>query len=194
MEPIIPDICDRLRADTADAHERLEQDLGLLQPPLSRARFARLLQRFHAFHRAWEPAVAARLADPAFFEPRRRLALLEADLAALGCPAGQADGTPAAVDRLTVSVAAAWGSLYVLEGSTMGGQIIARRLAGETWLPAGGLRYFTPYESAGPMWQAFRARIRAVSSPGADPEILASARATFALLHAWLRPAFAVPA
>lgn len=47
----------RLRVATADAHRRLENDLDLLAPPLSRARFTSLLLRWRGFHAVWEPAM-----------------------------------------------------------------------------------------------------------------------------------------
>jgi heme oxygenase len=189
MQSTDPDICLRLREETADAHARLERDLDLLAEPLARGRFIAVLQGFHAFHQSWEPAMAAGLRDPAFFDPRRRLALLEADLAALGCGVVHLGACPAAA-QLAATLAAAMGSLYVMEGSTLGGQLIARRLAGEAWLPEGGLRYFTPYGAAtGAMWQAFRERIRAVATPANQAEIVAGARATFELLRDLLAPA-----
>lgn len=182
------DICLQLRKETAESHERLERNLDLLGPPISRGRFVTLLRGFHGFHRTWEPAMAACLADPGFTGPRQRLPLLEADLAALGAAPGEA--ACAAAGGLCDSPAAAMGSLYVLEGATLGGQVIARRLAGEAWLPPAGLTYFTPYGGkTSAMWQEFRARIRDIATDANRPEIVAAARATFDLLHDWLVPA-----
>jgi heme oxygenase (biliverdin-IX-beta and delta-forming) len=173
-------IVDRLRAGTADAHRALEARLGLLDPPLDRARFIAALRGFQAFHLAWEPRMEALLGDPAFLAPRRKLALLAADLDRLGAGAA----SPIMVDMAWLSgPSQAWGSLYVMEGSTLGGQVISKALRGADWAPPGGLRYFNPYgrETAG-MWRAFRERI-AEASLGVDPEAAVSAaRRTFAVL------------
>ena len=69
-----------------------------------------------------EPRVAALLDEDAFLAPRRRSPLARQDLAALGAE-------PDAALRFDLDVlddaAAAWGSLYVVEGSTLGGLVIS---------------------------------------------------------------------
>lgn len=87
------DLLVRLREGTAGSHSRLEEALGLLNPPLARDRFVVLLERFHGFHVVWEPAVALWF-EPAFLSPRRRTHLLEADLASLGRPVEAAHPLP----------------------------------------------------------------------------------------------------
>ncbi|MBI1180092.1 MAG: biliverdin-producing heme oxygenase [Alphaproteobacteria bacterium] len=175
---------DELRRATASSHAGLERALessGLLSGPPGGA----LLERFYGFHAAWEPAMAAGLGDDALFEPRRRLALLEADLHDLG-------RTPAELARLPRCIAAAGlaaaphGSLYVLEGATLGGQVIRRRLhARGTPCP----RYFNPYGAAtGAMWSALKARLRGATTMEGRAAMTAAAVATFELLHDWLRP------
>jgi len=174
----------RLRAETAPAHARLEQALDLLRPPLSPARFADLLDRFHAFHRVWEPAVAARL-DPALLAGRAKLDLLESDLRRLGRAPSRA---ACPLDPgLTRTPAAALGSLYVLEGATLGGQVIGRALRATDW--GGGLRYFEAYGAGTKaMWAAFKVFVELNSGKHAD-EIVSGAVATFDFLTAWLAPA-----
>lgn len=183
------DLLVRLREGTAGSHARLEEALALLSLPPARDRFAVLLERFHGFHAVWEPAIAPWF-EPAFLAPRRRTGLLEADLAALGRPVATAPPPSCAVAaELGQSAERALGSLYVMEGSTLGGQVIARHLATAGW--PGDLRYFDPYgRGTGGMWAAFKAMIAQRSSAVADPQIMAGAIATFDLLQDWLRPAF----
>jgi heme oxygenase len=81
------------------------------------------------------------------------------------------------------------GSMYVLEGATLGGRFVARHLECILGLSDGlGYSFFRPYgEELGRMWQAFGEVISAHSSPEADPAIIASAVETFESLGRWLR-------
>lgn len=182
-------LLDALRASTGPAHRRLEADLALLDGPPSAERFGRVLEGFRCFHAAWEPVAAAALADPTFFEPRRRLGLIDADLRALGrASAGRSPGEDWARRVDADHPAGVWGSVYVVEGSALGGKIIARALAGAPWLPPGGLRTFDPYGAdAGRRWAECRARLTALPAD-ARPRVVAAAEAAFAALHALLAP------
>ena len=84
-----------------------------------------VLQGFHRFHRAWEPMIVGLIDRPDLLAPRARLGAIERDLAALG--AAPADG-PAPDLTALVGAAEGWGSLYVMEGSTLGGLVIAKAL------------------------------------------------------------------
>jgi heme oxygenase (biliverdin-IX-beta and delta-forming) len=187
-----PLILERLKRETRGAHDRLEAGLDLLQAPLGRDRFVRLLERFWGFHAIWEPAVGRALADDAFLEPRLKLHKLEADLFALGRTPDEIARLPrcfeaAQLAPLARRPAAALGTLYVLEGSTLGGQVISRALKTAPWLPPGGLAYFDPYgPRTGAMWRDFRDYAAHRSTPAADAEMLAAAKATFERLRRWL--------
>ncbi len=168
----------RLRRDTADAHAALEAELDLLHH-LSRPRLERVLRRFAGFHAGWEPAVARLLDESALFEPRRRLATLHADLHRLGV---DADPRTWPVPPWLNDQAAAWGSLYVMEGSTLGGQVIGRALRASG---VDGLAYFDGRGSAaGPLWRELRRRVDALAEPD---RVTAAAVATFDALRLWMR-------
>ncbi|WP_431272010.1 biliverdin-producing heme oxygenase [Dankookia sp. P2] len=118
---------------------------------------------------------------------RRRAWMIEADLRALGAPAG-----PPALAPLPPlgSAARALGCLYVTEGSTLGGRQLARALDG--LLPPGpeGRRFLLGHaEAHAAMW---RACCQALEACGADPArraaMLAAATATFAAFEAWFTP------
>jgi heme oxygenase len=174
----MPTILDRLRHETATAHARLEQQLDLLSPPLSRQHFQEVLRGFHGFHAAWEPRMEAALGG--WFTPRRRLHLIRRDLEALG---GADDLPPPPALELFSAQAGAWGSLYVVEGSTLGGALISKHLAGASWVPPAGLRYFSPYgRQTAVMWKSFRAELLRSSQPATDKEMIDAALATFAAL------------
>lgn len=183
-----PDLFATLRETTALAHRRLEQDLDLLRPPLSKQRFAEILQRFLAFHLGWEPSLARVPALARLAEPRSRIPHLHRDLANLGLDPQAVTPSPAA-GRLARDLESATGSLYVLEGSTLGGKHISAALAAAPWLPADGLTYFNPYgDHTGVLWNAFKDEARALCGPDAAPAVVAGAHATFDLLRAELVP------
>lgn len=183
------DLAGRLRIATADAHRRLEAELDLLRPPLGRARFTGLLERFYGFHLVWEGAVAAVAGLGVLMRQRSRLERLRADLAALGITPGRIAAAPrcTAAAGLGRSLPAALGSLYVMEGSTLGGQVIGRALQGASWLPPRGLTYFDPYgPRTGAMWRAFRTAADLICPAGEEPAVEAGAAETFELLRTWL--------
>lgn len=182
----------RLKAETSAAHARLETDLGLMRPQLSLADYLRVLQGFHGFHAAAEPALVRRLENPGFLDDRRKLAWLEHDLRHFGARGGEPWAAAAEIPR---DEPGAMGMLYVIEGSTLGGQVVSRHLARTLGVSAGqGGRYFASYgQQVGSRWRAF---LDVLASPAlaaqADAVVLA-ARATFDLLTLHLCPAPARP-
>jgi heme oxygenase len=178
----------RLREETAKAHAALEATFNLNQvlsgPEVAR----RVLERFYGFHAVWEAAMArTRAAD--FAAERSRLSHLHADLERLGCTeadlASLARCEPAA--DVPASRAGEIGSLYVLEGSTLGGQIISRALKDASWAPAEGLTYFDPYgPRTGEKWRSFMAWADSEAAEEDAEAICAKANETFELLRAWL--------
>jgi len=179
----------RLREGVAEAHVELERALDLLGRVSDGQRFAEVLERFLGFHIVWERAIRRHPAIRSFHEPRSRLPHLRRDLAALGRTNAEQAALPAcaAADALAESPAAAVGSLYVMEGSTLGGQVIGRALTGASWAPPGGLAYFNPYAGrTGEMWRAFGDWAEAIVPEPEREHAVAGARRTFAVLQGWL--------
>lgn len=105
-----------LRRDTAADHDRVDALFGALR--LDRRRD---YVRFLGAHARALPAVEAVLAaDPTLPPWRSRTAQLAADLAALG------QAMPAMAAFGMEDHPARWGALYVVEGSRLGGQVLAR--------------------------------------------------------------------
>ena len=161
--PNLIDVQGALRSATAGRHRAIEA-LLVFDTLADRARYARILQGFERFLAAWEPAVAAAL--PPSWRPwvaaRSRHAMLLADLHALDVPvygAGDLDVLQGVALR---SVAAALGSLYVIEGSALGGQVIAKLLREKLAIvPEEGGAYFHGFgERTGAMWREFRERLQ----------------------------------
>ena len=123
----MPDARAALRRDTAPDHARLDALFGrfrLDDPADYRA--------FLTAHAMALPTVEQALDDAGFAAlledwPRRRRAdAIAADLAALGAPVP----APLAAPRLDTP-AALWGAAYVVEGSRLGGALLARGVAGD---------------------------------------------------------------
>lgn len=187
----LPDVMQQLRSATAAEHQQLEDTLDLLDPGLSPARLAAVLQRMHAFWTTAEAGLDTWATDHPVdaadvdWAARRRADLFAADLVALGAAPGTGPlpdlPAPATTDE-------ALGTMYVLEGSTLGGVFIDRHLA---TLPAladvGRLAAFSPYgEATGARWAAFRRSVRGHVARGGDPDALVgAARRTFAEMAGW---------
>jgi heme oxygenase len=138
----------QLRANTSELHRDVEQlpSMARLLGPIELEEYVELLQRFWRFHTSQE----ARLALdelPRELQQRPNVALLERDLAgfALGAHTQQA----------RASTAESLGVLYVLEGSALGGTVIARHLERRSAL-AGRTAFFNrPRAEVAARWRSF---------------------------------------
>lgn len=166
-----------LRSATREHHDRVDRlmDLRRMQQP---AHYARVLQVLDAFLAGWEPAVAAAvpLHRQQWLRQRSRRAFLRADLQALGIAP-----PPAAPVPPVPGEAAAWGSIYVVEGSALGGQFISRSLAKAGVPSTQGSAYFHGWgEATGAMWREVRGLLESeLDSPAAIAQACDAARATF---------------
>lgn len=175
-----------IRRETSAAHLRLEDSLALSASTATHARILALLKGLHGFYLAWEPWLARSPLDSSFLAERSKLDLTGRDLSALGVhdahnlPRYPFPLGPATLER-------AMGSIYVIEGSTLGSQIIRRWLANVPWRPVNGFAYFDSYgERVGPMWRAFQDRLSHIAGTGDRHAIVDAANDTFARLEQWL--------
>jgi heme oxygenase len=184
-----------LREATAASHQRLHHlpsFASLAAGRLDRPGYVRLLERLLGFHAPIEATIASALADENFgldLSRCRRSHLLVQDLRVLG--AGDSCSPPSRpmVDRPALTSAAeAMGWLYVVEGSALGGRLLARHLdhvlpphdaSGRLFLLAGG-------DSAHISW---REVCQAVDVCGLEPErlktMIAGALGAFDCFGSW---------
>ncbi len=184
--------------------------MPLLGPDLTRERYARILRCLLPVLRSWEDWSAENVPERLRFlpEPRRRSHLLLADLHALGDetaedPAGQNVirvpawssmigkshlGTPETLSEEPARHSAAreyeagfLGALYVLEGSTLGGRVLARQVEMVLKLTSGqGNAYFQGHGAAtGALWKEVTVEIAAVPDE-LSLRLIGTARRTFA--------------
>jgi heme oxygenase len=187
--PILAVLRERTRAE----HGAIERSLGLMSDTLSRGEYLRIVERFHGFWRPLEQrlaqtsGLAATGVDPA---SRQRAHLLLADLSALNEDAApEPAASPLCADLPFVgSVPAALGAMYVLEGASLGGQLISRHLRARLGItPERGGRFFHGYgERTGEMWRAFGAAVSAlVLTAEMEDAMVQAAVATFRTLGQW---------
>jgi heme oxygenase len=184
------EIHSRLKAATAEMHARLEQQLNLLRDDLTLCDYVGLLQRFYGVYEPFE-----RMADPMLkrlpgmeFERRKKTELLAADLLHLGASPEALALLPRLPFAVPEQPAQLLGWLYVLEGATLGGQILARRFATRFALSAEcGLRFFTAYgEETATMWRRFLEVLAVHSQTEAAARLMVdSAVSMFARLLDW---------
>lgn len=190
------DLLSRLKAETAHCHSSLENALDLMRPEWPREDYIALLEGFYGYVTPWENAAAAAMPDALkdFFDARRKAPLLTADIAIL---TGDRDRVQAV--RLATAaelpdmagIGRVFGSLYVMEGSTLGGRFIAPHVAALFGLENGqGNAYFEAYGlRTGSMWNAFRdTASKTVPADEYDAAVSAAIQ-TFDGLHAWLSAA-----
>jgi len=151
-----------LRLTTRADHDRIDHLLRLAEPmPLER--YAAILSGFDAFLRVWEPRVHAALPErlQGWFRARRRGGFASADVEWLRCVAGIEPWAGSACQAATIplgELAEVLGSLYVIEGSALGGRVIAPQLKRTLGLDQGrGASYFHGFGGeTGVMWSNFR--------------------------------------
>lgn len=174
----------KLKEATRDQHEALENVVDVMNKTFSIEDYKELITKFYSFYAAVEPTLPAAELSAAGFdvEPRRKTPLLERDLKHLGI-LESARNAPPFTDIPTLDTAAkAFGGIYVMEGATLGGQVITRQLKEHLGItPDNGGAFFNSYgANVGPMWNAFKASVTAFAETADDDEsIVDAARETF---------------
>jgi len=187
-----------LKAATSTRHAALERRLPLLDADLTHATYRQFVQRLFGFY---EPLEAQLVALPWWgtvdfdfdYAPRHKTPQLQQDLRALGDTESSLAALPRC-ERLPpmTNPAQLWGCLYVIEGATLGGQIIIKNLSAHLGLTAvSGASFFDGYgPKTGSSWKAFCAAVPAQGddAPGGRDAMLESANLTFDTLGEWLFP------
>ncbi len=180
----------RLRVATAQAHHDLDSSLGVLDRPWGPDRHRRWLGLTWGLLAPLERTLSAfALREPGVLDlvSRARADLALADLRVLGADDAEIGAlrecptVPVATDR-----AAALGISYVLDGSTLGGGLIAGAVV-SAGVPVEATTSLTGAEGAGRRWRETMAAIEAAGE-AAVPGMTAAAVATFAAYRSWLSP------
>ncbi len=176
----------RLRAETDIAHRRLEERLDVTSRLSERIRYVGLLQIFYGIYQPFEHLLEQRFGpEIAGMElaSRCKSPWIVEDLRLLDADTRHEDASMYLPDLRTE--AEALGVLYVLEGSTLGGQMISRMVERDLGIgPQNGARFFHGYGSeTGIRWRAFG---KALEAAQPDPvNLLSAANATFTAFERW---------
>ncbi len=185
---------DLLRLATHDVHMRLHGH-PVMRPLLDGCsdapEYRRVLGHLFGFHAPLEHALFAAgawLPDALGMDRRLRVAALRRDLGDLGMGTAEIEALPLvrALPRLD-SAGRALGALYVREGSTLGGKVMAARL--DPLLGAGelsGRRFLNGDADAGSSWRSCCVVIETAAAQGQLADMVAGAQETFAAFEAWL--------
>ena len=198
---------DELRARTRAEHEATEALLPLMDPQLTRAAYASALARLYAVIQGWE--LWAEDNAPERFRPlllsRQRSSLLLRDLDRMDwVPVREAlpqstfavlygDESPS--DAPLEPSARFAGALYVVEGSTLGGQYIARHVEEVFGFRVGeGDAYFRGCgERTGMLWREVKGVLGALPDSMLD-ETVEGAKRMFGIFATALRAPLSQPA
>jgi heme oxygenase len=178
-------ILKKLKETTKDQHEALETVVDVMNRMFTKDDYGKLLMKFYRFYSAMESDLPAAELKAAGFdiEERRKLPLLERDLTSLGL-FDQAKAVAAikpdvtSVDNASKDLV----SVYVIEGATLGGQVITRHLREHLGLSVEeGGAFFNSYgPMVGPMWKAFGTAVTEYSENNDfDDQIVNTAKETF---------------
>ncbi len=141
--------------DALEAHAHSHQIMDLSLP---REGFERLICFQYSLHQAVEPLIRPLLDENfpelAYGETRQKMEALQADIMQLD----PAQRPPEVSAHFIQSPAHALGSAYVLEGSTLGGQVILRHLKKMPDIARDEpFRYYGLYgDQVGPRWKTFQ--------------------------------------
>ncbi|GAA5142351.1 biliverdin-producing heme oxygenase [Prosthecobacter algae] len=183
-----------LKTQTAEVHAALETQLDIVRHFESRTSYLKLLEGFFTLYEPLEQRLATAMdwsAEGWDYEGRRKTPWLVEDLAALGLVPQDVAALSRCVDLPDIHCpAAAVGCLYVLEGSTLGGQVITRLLGQHLDIPPDqGGSFFAGYgpETVG-RWREFGTWAEAWSTrhPQDHPAAVQAARQTFDVFARWL--------
>ncbi|MFT3933985.1 MAG: biliverdin-producing heme oxygenase [Chitinophagaceae bacterium] len=184
----------QLREATKASHQQLDHQLyPIIQSVSSEQAYGHLLTVFYGFYQPIYQRLNAFLSDGTLvsdYQQRRQPYWILDDLKTLDISASSGENCQhlPAIDTLS----AALGAYYVMEGATMGGSIIAKKIASNTGLEESGnaLRFFSAYrENNGKMWKIFLDTLENVAAQDEDvqQEIINTAQQTFERFGQWIK-------
>lgn len=180
----------QLRERTADWHATLEQNIlsvNLVSEHVSKEDYRKYLAALYPFTKGFEkyiyPELVSFVDD---IDQRKRTAMLEEDLRKLG----QDLAAPEPLDEayfkaMYTDPYAALGALYVVEGSTLGGQLLQKHVQKTLGAEVENkTNYFAAHGTGtGTMWKHFLTQLTAVADQsGKQENMIDGALRTFRLL------------
>jgi len=186
------DVLVRVKRETQEHHRRLESILPIARDSFSLGDYLFVLERFLGIYRPLEARIMeiSGMPESLQLDRRRKTALLEQDLSALGVDQETLAALPHASVHALHGVPEALGAMYVLEGATLGGQYISRSASRNLGLDhERGCRFFSSYgPEVGSMWRSFGQVVRErLSGPDEQTRFITGAANTFSCFEQWMR-------
>jgi heme oxygenase (biliverdin-IX-beta and delta-forming) len=183
-----------LKERTKRLHAQTESAIALMTRLASRESYMKLLARMLGFYLPIERLMtnAVNCSDLGIdLQERQKTHLLGADLAALGLSPKQIDAVPICSRLPTMeTVSNVFGCLYVLEGSTLGGQFIRREVQQRLGLtPEHGCAFFAGYQDrTATAWREFGYAITQFmdKNPQEEERVVNTAAETFERFKEWV--------
>lgn len=181
---------EKIKEATLQYHQQTEKILiGKMKSMRSKQDYIDLLAAFYGYFGGLEQQIeryinASNLAD---YNDRRKTAAIADDIKAL---AGDIPQKAAGTQLPEIdNYLQAFGALYVIEGSTLGGKIISKMIKQHLHMDNGeGLSFFNSYgEQTEQMWNSFKAILNDVAMTPEDGVIITdAANQTFLKFKNWL--------
>jgi len=187
-----PSLLEALRTGTGLLHLPLETRLPLFSERLDAGWYQRLVEAYYGFYRPMEAALYDSGLIPDGFDQTLRVKTptLVSDLHALGLNDDAISALPACSDLPVFDTpAACLGALYVLEGATLGGQVLRREMAQRLGIDAdNGGAFLNVYGAdTGRRWKDFLDYLgRLPLDAHAKQRAVDAARSTFSGFEQWL--------
>lgn len=182
-QPAGTDFLQQLRQETGPMHRQLEQNplsASLMRDDVSLTDYANYLARMYPVVKYCEETIFPLVEELMNVDERRKLSHMEKDLEALGVsPVTETFAPDYAVDNMS----AALGVMYVIEGSTLGGKVILKHLAGRHPISENNYgRFMYGYgEETGKRWKDFLQVFTAyIAEHNSEAETIGAAKAMFA--------------
>ena len=179
-------VSETLKKETLEAHQSSE---NLLLPYLTSIQslndYARILKMFYGFFYPVEQLIFSQVTKETIhdIDERRNARLILMNLESLG-----EKNVPALCQNLPAvkSLPQALGAMYVLEGSTLGGRMIARMLMKKDLFNESHLNFFNGYkDGTGSKWKDFQAVLDLHQHQA--PIIIDAANSCFECFTQWMR-------
>ncbi|MBB3948138.1 heme oxygenase [Rhizobium skierniewicense] len=177
----------RLKAATSDAHDALDTFITAAKPFENLSNFAKFVQSQYLFHHDVDAFYQnERLHDLLpDLKGRRRLGLIEQDLADLETSVPMSSEARFHQEDATFDLAQAMGWLYVVEGSNLGAAFLLKDAAKLGLDETFGARHLAGApEGRGLHWRTFVAALDAIAlSEDEEYRVIAGAEAAFHAVH-----------
>lgn len=178
----------KLKRETEASHRAIEGTSSLMSQDLDEAEYIRCLHNMYGVVAAWEER-SVQFA-PAWLQAtlasRERKGFLERDLARFGVL--ELDISRPTLPDLK-QLPDLLGAMYVMEGSTLGGQLIARHVETVLHLSEGrGYSYFLGHgDQTGPMWKEFCELLKLRVLDDETDTVIDGANAMFDTVGQWMQ-------